>query len=69
MVSKQTDVSDFVERVLPSIDGVRSSYAYPQVADLAGREPYDNLLRAIMRKTGIIVRANRQEALSVLRNI
>lgn len=69
MVSKQTDVSDFIERALPSIDEDRWAFAYPQVADLAGREGYDSILGTILSKTGIIVRANRQEALSVIRNI
>jgi hypothetical protein len=69
MVSKRTDVSDFAERVLPCIDEDRSTSAYPQVADLAGREEYDRILRTVLSKTGIILRANRQEALSVMRNI
>jgi hypothetical protein len=69
MVSKRTDVSDFAERVLPNIDEDQSVSAYPQVADFAGREKYDRTLGTILSKTGIIVRANRQEALSVMRNM
>jgi len=69
MVSERTDVSGFADHVLPSIGETASASAYPQVADLAGREEYDHVLRIILSKTGVIVRANRQEALSVMRNI
>ena len=69
MISKQTYASDFAERVLPSIDEDPPISAYPQVAYLAGREEYDRKLGIIFSKTGIIVRANRQEALSIMCNM
>jgi hypothetical protein len=69
MISKRTDISDFADRVLPSINEAQLASPYPQVADLAGREEYDRVLKAILSKTGIILRADRQEALSVMRNI
>ncbi len=69
MISKQTDMSHFAENVLPSIDENQSVSPYPQVADLGGREEYDKILRAILSKTGIILKANREEALSVMRNM
>lgn len=69
MISKQTDASDFIKRVLPSVNEARLDFVYPHVADLAGREEYDSILRTILGKTGIILRADRQEALSVIRNM
>ena len=69
MISKDTDVGYFASRVLPKLATKRFPFAYQKVADLAGREKPDKIVRDILDKTGILLQADRQETLSVMRNL
>ena len=69
MVSKNTDVEPYAANVLPKLEAIRFKYRYPQIADLGGREDFDSILDTIQRRTAIVLMADRQEALSVMRNI
>ena len=69
MVSKNTDVEPYAANVLPKLEAIRFKYRCPQIADLGGREDFDSILDTIQRRTAIVLMADRQEALSVMRNI
>lgn len=69
MVSKNTDVEPYAASILPKLEAIRFTYRYPQIADLGGREDFDSVLDTIQRRTGIVLEADRQEALSVMRNV
>ncbi len=69
MISKNTDAESYVASILPKLAVPRFPNRYPQIADLGGREDLDSVLDAVRKRTGIILEADRQEALSVLRNI
>jgi hypothetical protein len=68
-VSERADVEGFVEEIVPKLGTRRFSYRFPQLVDLGGREKFDQKLAMIQASTGIILRADRQEVLSVLHNI
>ena len=69
MISKKTDVESYAARILPKLEETEFPYRYPRIADLGGREDFDSVLDTIQKKTGIVLEADRQEALSVMRNI
>ncbi len=69
MISKDTDVEPYAASILPKLETIRFAHRYPQIADLGGREDFDSVLDAIQRRTGIVLEADRLEALSVMRNI
>jgi len=69
MISNDTDVEYFASRVLPKLPTSRFPFAYQKIVDLAGREKPDKILREVLDRTGILLQADRQEALSVIRNL
>lgn len=69
MISENTDVESYAASILPKLEVARFAHRYPQIADLGGREDFDSVLNAIEKRTGIVLEADRQEALSVMRNI
>lgn len=69
MISKKTDIESYAARILPKLEETEFPYRYPRIADLGGREDFDFVLDRIQKKTGILLEGDRQEALSVMRNI